>query len=374
MSDAPEQLDMQSPAESGVRIAFAAPPASGTATEVASGVWWTRLPLSSAIGHVNVYLLEDGAGWTLVDTGANEADCQDALRQTLNQSSFADRPITRVLATHFHPDHLGAAGLFADAGAELWTSRLTWLFGRVFQLDNREPPHLEHVTLAQTAGMSGVALAAYRRRPASDFRRLVAPLPPTYTRLVDGDVVTIGARTWRVLLGNGHAPEHVTLWSNDGLAITGDQILPQMTTNLSVHPSDPNADPVSEWIDACERLAAVADDEALCLPGHQLPFRGAATRCRRLLSSQAAFSERLLACLTRPLTAVECLPHVHRRTPQPHESAAMLAEMIGFLNHLQRRGLIARDRTPDGRHLWRRLRTSAATSAAGAIAPPRRPR
>ena len=115
MSDAPEQLDMQSPAESGVRIVFAAPPASGAATEVASGVWWMRLPLSSAIGHVNVYLLEDRAGWTLVDTGANEPDCQFALRQTLQQSSFADRPITRVLATHFHPDHLGAAGLFADA-------------------------------------------------------------------------------------------------------------------------------------------------------------------------------------------------------------------------------------------------------------------
>jgi glyoxylase-like metal-dependent hydrolase (beta-lactamase superfamily II) len=326
-----------------VRSRFETAPAPGEAIEVASGIWWLKLPLSAALDAINVYVLENDQGWTLVDTGNNTPICRTALEAAFAQPPFAPRPVTHVLATHYHPDHIGLAGLLCDRGAVLQTTRTCWLQSRLLQLDRRELPCEDEIRFVQRAGMKGVDLAAFRRRSPSNFAQQVLPLPHSYERIREGDRLKIGDRTWTVHCGYGHAAEHVTLWSEDGFVITGDQILPGISSNLSVHSSEPEADLVSEWISSCWRFAALATEQTVCLPGHNSPFTGVTTRCQQLIASQEAVLNRLLAHLSRPCTAIDCLEVVYRRRLQAHEWGTLMAETVGFLNHLHQRGLIRRE-------------------------------
>jgi glyoxylase-like metal-dependent hydrolase (beta-lactamase superfamily II) len=251
----PEQLEM-------IRPLFESAPNPGAAWEIAPGLWWLRLPLASALDHINVYVLQDKDGWTLVDTGSNNPVCRSALEKAFSQGTLSRWPITRVIATHFHPDRIGLAGWLVDRGAILQTTRTCWLQARLLQLDHHDLPRAEELEFVQKAGMKGMELAAFQRRSPSDFANLVLPLPAAYERIKQGDILKIGdspkerlcQRHWTIHIGNGHA----TLWSDDGFVITGDRILPGMSSNLSVHPSEPDADLVSEWIESCHRFARLA--------------------------------------------------------------------------------------------------------------------
>ena len=342
--------------DSGVQSAFEVAPEFGSALQVAVDIWWIRLPLLSALGHVNVYAIEERDGWTLVDTGENTEQCRAAWQVLLRDGPLANKPVTRVIVTHYHPDHIGLAGWFAERGAAIHSTRLCWLYGRMLQMDDHELPCEEQIRFAERAGVKGMALAAFRRRRPSHFSQLVAPVPFSYVRLEQDDVCEIGRRRWTVHVGNGHAAGHATLWSEDGLALTGDQILPGISSNLSVHASEPDADLVSEWLESCQRLQAVASDATLCLPGHNLPFVGAATRCEQLIANLDLVLKRLLQRLERPATAVECLEAVYRRQLEGHEQLTLIAETVGFLNHLKHQGLVRRELGRDGSHIWRLMR------------------
>ena len=330
-----------------MRSLFDAAPAPGEAIEVASGLWWLRLPLPSVLDHLNVYVLEGAEGWTLVDTGSNVPVCRDALISAFAQAPFARLPIAHVIATHYHPDHIGLAGLLCDRGAILQTTQACWLYSRLLQMADRDRPCAEEIRFVQRAGMKQMELAAFRRRAPSNYASLVTPIPYSYQRIRAGDILNIGDRQWTVHLGNGHAAEHATLWSDDGFVITGDQILPGMSSNLSVHPTEPDADLVSDWVESCWRLAQLATAETVCLPGHNIPFRGIPTRCQQLIAIQETILNRLLDHLTKPCTAVDCLEAVYRRQLQPHERQIMIAEVVGFLNHLYQRGIVRRELASD---------------------------
>ncbi len=337
----------------GVRSAFSDVPTCGRPIEVADGVWWIRLPLSSALDHVNVYALGDNDGWTLIDTGNNTEVCRAELQAVFEHGALAHKPVTRVLATHYHPDHIGLAGWWANLGARFCATQVCWLTARMLQLDARSLPYEDQIGFAERAGIKGMALAAYRRHPPSTYPQLVSPIPYAYSRLEEGDELRIGKRCWRVLVDHGHAAGHLTLWSDDGLGITGDQILPGIAPNLSVSSHEPDADVVTEWIESCRRLSFVASDETLCLPGHNGPFYGAPARCEQLIANVEAALARLLDRLNRPATAVECLDAVYRRPLSSNEQSALIAETIGFLNHLWKRNLVCRDLARDGAYLWR---------------------
>ena len=358
MTPAVDTEQLHAPArERGVQSAFEVVPEFGTPMQVADDVWWIRLPLLSALGHVNVYAIEDRNGWSLVDTGENTDACRaiwDAI--FFNNGPLAHKPVTRVIATHYHPDHIGLAGWFAQRGAVLYSTRLCWLYARMLQMDDRELPCDEQVQFAMRAGVKGLALAAYRRRRPSNFSQLVAAIPFSYSRLEDGGTLEIGRRSWKVHIGHGHAAGHATLWSDDGLAFTGDQILPGISSNLSVHASEPNCDLVSEWIESCERLKQVASNATLCFPGHNAPFTGASARCEQLITNLESVLKRLLQRLERPATAVECLEAVYRRQLDGHEQATLIAETVGFLNHLKKRNLVRCDLSRDGAYIWRLVR------------------
>jgi len=346
-------------AESRAPIGFpwAEPPAEGAATEVAEGVLWLRLPLPMKLDHVNVFALDGGDGWTLVDAGLDWKRGRAAWEAAL-AGPLAGRPVRRVLVTHYHPDHVGLAGWFrAEHGAEIVATRTTWLFARMLQLDVQERPAPEAVAFWRRAGMPEAMLAQRMAERPFNFADCTAPLPLGFTRIEEGDTIRAGGRAWDVRLGSGHAPDHATLWSRDDrLVLGGDQLLPSISPNLGVYPTEPEADPIAAWFASCRRLAAHARDDQLVLPGHKLPFTGLPARMIQLEQNHVEALARLRAWLDeRPRTAHECFAPLFGREVGPGEYGLALGEAVGHLNHLLRTGTATRSERHDGAWLWHAL-------------------
>ncbi len=335
------------------------PPEFGTVTELAPGVLWARLPLPMALDHVNVYALDDGDGWTLIDTGLDTQKTRD-IWQRLLAGPLAGKPVRRVLVTHHHPDHIGLAGWFQAAhGAELVTTRTAWLMARMLTLDVQKVPTDEQIRFWRSAGMAPDILQKRLDERPFNFSDVVSPLPLGFRRVSEGDKIAIGGRDWTVRMGNGHAPEHATLWANDGdLVLGGDQLLSTISPNIGVYATEPDADPLAEWLDACERLQVHATDKQLVLPGHKLPFTGLPTRMRQLIENHHHALDRLLEHLTRPRTAEECFVPLFKRRIGAAEYGLALVEAMAHVNHLHAIGKVERQRRPDGAWLWQRKQTT----------------
>jgi glyoxylase-like metal-dependent hydrolase (beta-lactamase superfamily II) len=339
-----------------IRFPRSDPPPEGALSEIAEGVLWLRLPLPMALDHVNVFLLDDGDGWTLVDTGLMTRRGV-ALWEGVFAGPLAGRPVRRVILTHHHPDHVGLAGWFRrDRGAEILASRTAWLLARMLTLDVEERPSPEALAFWRSAGMAPEVYAERAAERPFNFADVVAPIPAGFTRLADGGVLTAGGRTWDIRFGQGHAPDHVTLWSrDDALVIGGDQLLPGISPNLGVYPTEPMADPVAEWLAACARFAAIARDDHLVLPGHRLPYLGLPTRLRQMAGNHEAAIVRLLDHLDRPRTAAECFGVLYGREIGRGEYGLALAEAVAHLNHVLLRGDATRELREDGAWVYRRL-------------------
>lgn len=351
----PEAGPPAEPPESGVRHPWDVPPAEGEAIAVADGVLWLRLPLPMRLDHVNAYALRDPDGWTIVDTGFDTGRTR-AIWQRLLDGPLAGAPVARVLATHQHPDHIGLAGWFMADGAELWTSRTAWLMARMLQLDAADRPTQEQLAFWRRAGMDPDRLAQRAADRPWNTSDVVHPLPLGYRRLVEGQVLRLAGRDWRVVLGNGHAAEHVTLWSmSDDLVIGGDQLLPGISPNLGVYATEPAADPVRDWLDSCARLAPLAEDRHLVLPGHKLPFTGLPARLAQLAENHESALRRLAEALAgAPRTAADCFDILFRRRIGDGEYGLALAEAVAHINALAARGLIhPAGENADGGVLWR---------------------
>lgn len=333
----------------------APPPPPGEAVEVAAGVLWARLPVAMRPDHVNVYALDDGIGWTLVDTGLDTPACRAAWAALL-AGPLAGRPVRRVIVTHHHPDHVGLAGWFQSAmGAELWTTRTAWLFARMLRLDVQERPTAETLAFWRGAGMDAAILAERAATRPMNYADMVAPMPLGFQRIAQGDEVVAGGRRWRVEIGHGHAPDHATLWGIDhDLVLAGDQILPGITPNLGVYATEPEADPVGAWLASCRRLGALARQGQLALPGHQRPFVGVGARLAALVADAEAAQERLWATLDAPKRAPECFDALYGRRIGAGEYGLALVEALGHLNHLRATGRAERRAGPEGVWLWLR--------------------
>jgi glyoxylase-like metal-dependent hydrolase (beta-lactamase superfamily II) len=335
---------------------FGTPPPETGAVAVAEGVLWLRLPLPMALDHVNIYALDDGDGWTVVDTGVASRRSRAAW-EALLAGPLEGRPVRRVLLTHHHPDHVGLAGWFAETqGAELLASRTAWLFARMLTLDEQPRPTAGALEFWRGAGMAPDDLARRAGERPFNFADVVAPLPPGFTRLSEGQCLEAGGRRWDLRLGSGHAPDHVTLWSrDDDLVLGGDQLLPAISPNLGVYPTEPMADPVADWLESCRRLAGFAREDHLVLPGHKLPYTGLPLRLRQLAENHLGALERLSDHLAEPRVAVDCFAPLFRRAIGPAEFNLALAETMAHLNHLFLSGAAARERRADGAWLWRRV-------------------
>ncbi len=336
-----------------IRTPWETPPEPGEAVEVADGILWARLPLPMALDHVNIYALDDGDSWTLVDTGVTWGRCRAAL-EALLAGPLAGKPVSRVLVTHHHPDHVGNAGWLQDQGAELVMTRVAWLFARMLTLDVQERPVAESVAFYRSAGMDPDMVAERQSERPFNFADAVHPMPLGFTRIQEGDRFRAAGRDWVAHIGHGHAPDHVTLWT-DEVVLGGDQLLATISPNLGVYATEPMADPVGDWLEACERLSAYATDAQLVLPGHKLPFRGLPFRMTQLIENHHGALDRLAAHLSEPRTAVDCFPPLFLRKIGRAEYGLALVEAVAHLNHLLHLGRVMRDRRADGAWLWRRV-------------------
>ncbi len=317
----------------GIQIACDFNPDFGVPLLVAPGIWWVRLPVASSLQAVNVYLLEDGKGLTLVDTGVRSAECREALNAALNHPEIQSHQLSRIIATHFHPDHIGLAGEHAQAGVELWTSRTTWLNCHFLSSNKQLLPLPPEVAFMQRAGLTGIELEGFRRRAVHRYSASVAPPPDHFVPLVDGQILNIGQRTWRVVMTYGHAAEHLSLWSKD-CVISGDQILPSISSNLTVPYTEAEVDLIGEWLRSCRDLMKFADNEALCLPGHQRPFYGVLNRLSQIDDNIRKTLARLESIAVQPTAAYECVEQVYGRSLSNDEKRLLLPEIVGMLNHL----------------------------------------
>lgn len=328
------------------------PPVPGATVEIAPGVLWVRMPLPFALRWINLWLLENGDGWTVVDTGVATDDSRHHWRTIFDSPRLGGKPVTRVIVTHMHPDHVGLASWIAGRFAcPLWMSRLEYITCRMLLADTGRQAPEEGVNFYRSAGWDEVALTKYRERFGS-FGRLVAPLCDSYRRLTAGDELEIGGRRWRLLGGNGHSPEHLCLWCPElNLFISGDQILPRISSNVSVFPTEPDADPLSDWLESCANLQRQLPTRVLVLPAHNEPFTGAHHRLQELIDGHEKSMDRVEQRLREgPHRAVDLFAALFPRNVSGDLLGFATGEALAHLNCLIRRGRARRTTTTGG--IW----------------------
>lgn len=325
---------------------FETPPGVGRMLEVTPGVWWLRMPLPYALDHINLWALDDGDGWALVDTGTRTEAVATAWREIWAQVPD-QRPMTRIFVTHMHPDHVGMAGWLARKfGVRLWMTRVEYLYCRTMVSDTHREAPPEATAFYRRAGWSEAAIESYRARFGA-FGKHIHPLPDSFRRLHDGETLRIGAHECQVIVGRGHSPEHACLYCPAlKLLISGDQVLPRISSNVSVYPSEPEADPMGEWLESLDKLERLVPDDVLVLPSHNECFRGLHARLQSLRDSQARTRQRLLDALHEPRRAVDVFGTLFARRIDDSDVQLLgmaTGESLACLNHLIGQGLVRRD-------------------------------
>jgi glyoxylase-like metal-dependent hydrolase (beta-lactamase superfamily II) len=317
---------------------FAEPPAFDSFTEVAPGVRWLRFPLPFALNHINLYLLEDGDGWTLVDTGI-KSDISYDLWNRHFEATLDGKPITRLIGTHFHPDHIGCAEFLVDRWKpEFLTSRAEWLTATMLQSETAaNGPAAFWGDYYRAAGLDEETLAAVANR-GENYAIRVGRMPRPFTRLIDGDALSIGGRDWRVVIGTGHSPELICLYCEaDKLFISSDQVLPGISPNISVGAPEPTGDPLSEFLDSCRELKAL-DAETYVLPMHGRPFYNLHQRLDELVRHHGERLAVTLDAAREPITVAELLPVMFKRKLDFQQTQFAVGEALAHVNHLVTRG------------------------------------
>jgi glyoxylase-like metal-dependent hydrolase (beta-lactamase superfamily II) len=312
------------------------------------------MPLPFALRWINLWLLEDGDGWTVVDTGVATDESRGHWSAIFASPALKGKPVTRVLVTHMHPDHIGLAGWITDRfRCALWMSRLEYVVCRMLVADTgREAPD-DAVGFYRAAGWDEDALATYRRRFGA-FGRMVSPMPDAFRRVTAGDTLQIGGRAWQVLGGNGHSPEHLCLWCPDlNVFISGDQILPRISSNVSVFPTEPEADPLSDWLESCARLQRQIPPDVVVLPAHNEPFVGAHGRLQDLIDGHELCLKRVERRLqSGPQRAVDLFGALFPGAVTSEVLGFATGESLAHLNCLIARGRARRRLGPGGIALY----------------------
>lgn len=318
-------------------------PDYGAIVDLAEGIGWTRSPVPGSLNHINLWLLADGDGVAIVDTGLDLPPSRAAWEK-LFAGPLAGHAVTRVICTHFHPDHLGLAGwLTSRCGVRLWMTRGEWLFGRMLTADVRETPPPEAAAYQRAAGWSEARISEEAAKGWGRFAAMVSPVPVSMVRLQEGDELEIGARTWRVVIGSGHSPEHACLLDEKGgILIAGDQVLPRITSNVSLNLSEPEADPLGEWLASIARLRQLPDD-LLVLPSHGEPFTGLHARLDALAAGHAGRLDALHAYLSEPRRALDCFTVLFGRAIGDDSLGLATGEAMAHLRHLEVEGRATRE-------------------------------
>jgi len=329
-------------------------PAPGETIEVAPGVRWIRMRLPFALDHINLWLLRDRIdgreGWSVVDCCISRPEAQQQWEQIF-ETQLQGLPILRVIVTHMHPDHIGLAHWLCERWqAPLWISSTDYHVARVLSTagDTLAGGEAAAAFFAAHGLADPEALATLRAR-TSYYANMVPSVPDRFVRMMDGDLLHIGGRAWRCIVGYGHAPEHIALYCEELNALLGgDMMLPRISTNVSVHAGEPEANPLRLFLTSLERYRELPED-VLGLPAHGKPFHGVHTRVRQLQDHHRdRLAELLAACTQRPHTAAEALPILFKRALDLHQMTFAMGETIAHLHLLWFSGQLQRRLGEDG--------------------------
>jgi len=315
---------------------------------VADGIQWLRMPLPFALDHINLWLVEDDDGWAVVDTGIHSGTSRKIWRNTI-ADVMGDKPINHVVVTHLHPDHVGCAGWLTDEfGIDLWMTRDEYLLCRVLVADTGRNAPEEGTGFYHAAGFPAEAMHRYEEMFGL-FGKFVAPLPEAYKRLKAGDRLTFAGHTWDVLVGRGHSPEHACFFDAErNLFVSGDQLLPTISSNVSVYPTEPEANPLKDWLDSLQMLKASLPENVLVLPAHGKPFRGAHERLDALIDEHVLGLEKLLDHCKEPRRAVDAFPALFKSRITDSNLMMATGESLAHLNYLIDDGSLLAETDNDG--------------------------
>jgi glyoxylase-like metal-dependent hydrolase (beta-lactamase superfamily II) len=338
-----------------------APPPPGATIEVAPGVWWLRMPLPFALDHINLWLIRDAGGHVLVDTGYGDAATR-ALWDVHRATTLRGQPLRRIVVTHYHPDHLGnAAQLASQDGIAVEMTATEYLAAHAVHGNHAGSGVDDYCRHFAAHGMAAADVAALHAR-GNRYRAGAPELPQSYRRILGGDELTLGERRFTVIPGYGHSPEHAALFAAAPapLLISGDMLLPRISTNVAVGPADPDGDPLARFLASLAPFEALPS-ETLVLPSHGLPFRGAARRVAQLRAHHDERLTELAAHLARsavPLCAADVLPVLFRRTLDQQQRFFAMGEAIAHLNYLWHAERVERLRDAGGAIRYRATRAA----------------
>lgn len=324
-------------------------PEPGTLAEVAPGILWLRLALPFPLNHVNIYLLEDGPGWAVLDTGINDARSRAEWEALLAGPLAARRP-TRLIATHFHPDHVGLAGWLTErCQIELVMSRTEYLTTQLHRRWAEAEEIAAYRAFYAECGLDEAATGAMLERDIG-YRWLTTDLPPAFRRIAAGDVLSIGGRRFEVLTGGGHSPELVMLLCREeGIFLAADQVLAKISPNVSVWPQEPHSDPLGDFLSTLADLRDGVAEDVLVLPAHNLPFRNLHARLADLAAHHAQRCEAVAAACPEPVLPAEIVPRLFPRKLDAHQTSFAFGETVAHVNYMLRRGLMVAEPGADGR-------------------------
>ncbi len=320
-------------------------PHEGEVMAILPGIRWVRMPLPFALDHINTWLLDDDGAQALVDTGIGNDATQSLWQSILTASRVA---LSRLVITHGHPDHIGLAnwlmrehdialhitqGEFYGAHA-LWHQLPGYCASDMVEQFRRNGLDAERLSALASSG--------------GKYRRLVPDLPTSYQRIFDGDTLRIGANDWRIIVGYGHSPEHASLYCERlGVLISGDMLLPRISTNISVYAATPDGDPLAWFLSSLSRLKDLPQD-TLVLPSHGRPFRGLRERIKQLERHHAERCDELLETLDTPRQAADVLSTLFPRELDTHQVMFAMGESIAHFNYLVNRHKVRRLVDQDG--------------------------
>lgn len=321
--------------------------------EIEENIHWLRLPLPMTLDHVNVYAIYDPDGWTIVDTGMNSKMTRQIWPKIMS-GPLSNAPVKRVILTHHHPDHFGMVGWFHEHyDIEIVSTRTAWLLARMLTLDVQEKPSVESVEFYRKAGVPEDRIEKYCEKRPFNFADCVSPIPVGFNRIQDGDRLNFGNRYWRVRIGHGHAPSHVTLWcENAPLVIGGDQFLADITPNIGVYATEPEANPLAEWLQSCARFQQFSCDH-LVLPGHKRPFYGLTLRLEQLIDNHLTALNRIRKRLAAPATIHDIMEPLFERKIRDNDFGLAIAESVAHMNWLYHSGEVERWQGQKGEWIWK---------------------
>lgn len=312
------------------RCPLGAGPGRGEYIAIGEHVRWYRLVSPMApMGGVNIWALRDGDGWAVVDTGFADPDSTAQWQVILDDLAL---PVTRIICTHFHPDHIGQVGMLQQRfDAPLFMTDVEWHLARRINAAESSP----FTELLRRCGLAEEALAALA---AGRSGRFSSGLPEHCEILTPGETIAIGELRWRIETGAGHSPRPAILVSDEArLALVGDQLLMRITPHVGVDAENPEGDPLGAYLEYLHGAAAMPDD-LLALPGHGPAFRQAGLRATEIADHHYKALDSISRALGTPSLVSDILVPLFGRIPSGMGLVLALTEALAHLNRLVAEG------------------------------------